>query len=86
MALLELTLNEVPAPLVTPEILLPDPAEKDPSNELRLTPVVELFVLVIDRKGRLFALTVLRSTAGPPTAATVATPDPTAIWNPADPV
>ena len=60
-------------------MLLPDPAEKEPVTLLSATPVVGLFVLVICRNGSWFILTVVRSTAGPPVAAMVPTPAPTAI-------
>ncbi len=66
-------------------IELPAPAVKVPGTVTSETPVETLFVALMVLQGR-FAVTVLRSAAGPPVASIVPTPAPTAIWKPADPV
>ncbi len=75
-------LKSLPVELV---IVLPTPAVKVPRIEARDTPVVALVALLMVTKGRL-AVTVFRSAAAPPVASMVATPAPTAIWKPAEPV
>jgi len=79
------TWKEVPAAEVTPEMLLPEPAETVPRTELRATPVVALFVLRRDESGSV-SVACVTSIAGPPVASTVPTPAPTTIRRPALPV
>ena len=81
MALLLLTTKSVVPALL---MVLPVPAEKLPSTAASDTPVLELELLSISEKGR-EAVTVDRFAAAPPVALTVE-PEPTAIWNPAEPV
>ncbi len=87
VALLPPTWKAVPAALVMLAIELPEVAENVPVTPLRATPVVALPALVMVLKGNVLIDTVLRSTAGPPAAATVATAGAlTPIRNPAEPV